>query len=188
MILALLAMLLLVSGCGTLIGNVKPIEKKANDYAVADLAKENSPSWTRIKDPSLGDSAFESQLTGAVIAAHSSCRERAAGPPPGSAALESRLRNKSQELSRGMTDIQLLRERSLLVDSQPALARTLLGKMPAESGATAAIGPVVLQSVVLQRGGCSYQLMSVSTPEAFSATQEAFSRFVGSFSFSAPPS
>ena len=43
-----------LSGCGVLIGNVKPVDEKSEAYGVMDLSKE-SPEWRKLDPQETGD-------------------------------------------------------------------------------------------------------------------------------------
>ena len=82
-----------VTSCSTLVGNVKPVDQKSDDYGVLDLAQENPAVWRRLsekqlqpKDAQIGtnkkafsseitDIAYQSLKTSAIISLNSSCRE-----------------------------------------------------------------------------------------------------------------
>ncbi len=179
----LLAMLLGVgagAGCGVLVGSAGPVEEKARDYSVSDLSKQGAGEWVRLSEGTGADEAFQSTRTSAVIAVSSSCP---AGGPRASSPGPSRLRQEADEMLLGLTDVRQRQERTLVVAGAPALEVTVVGALRTDPRGASEPEPAAIHLVVIERQGCSYQLMSASTPEAAEETERAFSRLVASFSF-----
>lgn len=175
------ALALTQTGCGVFFGNVKPVEEKAKGVAVLDLAKQSPQTWSRLDDPEFGDTAFHSAALAATISLVTACSERA--PAAESLSTEARglrLEKLASELARGMTDVTLRRSRPVVVSGRPALESTLVGKMPLGVPTENTIGPIVLQSVVLQSKQCSYELISVAIADKFEHVRSDFARFVQS--------
>lgn len=171
------------SGCGILIGNVKPVEEKADDYQALDLSREN-PDWVRLREkevpkaevsdngePSsngnndVSDLAYQSRKTANIVSINSACRS----------ALRNQgqdLKTFTQELLLGISDVTSRQETQIKVQDIPALQTTVQGKLNNE--------PVKLRTVVLLFNTCVYDLMYVARPETFAAKEEDFSRFVQS--------
>lgn len=169
----------LSSGCGVLIGNVKPVEEKAENYGVLDLAKV-SPDWTRL-DPSktladhtaaeetspteIADVAFQSKSTSSIISLNSACRKFPETPPQD-------LRTLTNLIFLGITDITLRQEEPLTIQNKPALQTTIEGKLGGES--------MKVRSVVLRRENCIYDLVYLARPQTFEQGVHDFSQFVAS--------
>lgn len=165
------SILLFTTGCGVLVGNVKPVDEKASDYSITDLSVGNSdwkklPSASEPDQTDVSDVSFQSEKTASIISINSACRH-AASEHHG-------LREYTQPLLDGISDITLRTEKSLTVSKTPALQTTVRGKLSGE--------PMMLDIVVLKRGGCVYDLMYVARPSAFETQRPDFSRFVESLS------
>src|SRR5689334_22833806 len=71
------------SSCSVLVGNVKPVDEKSENYGVADLSKENA-DWVRVEgeksaksaetNTEVADVAFQSKQTASIISLNSACR------------------------------------------------------------------------------------------------------------------
>lgn len=159
----------LLSGCATLVGNVKPVEEKSASYGVADLSKD--PDWTQldgekadIASTEVSDVAFQSRRTAAIISLNSSCRR-------GREHRED-LHSITNLLLLGMTDVAFRTERELQVAQTLALETTVQGKLNGEE--------MRIRAVVLRREGCIYDLLYVARPEYFAQNERDFSQFVDS--------
>jgi hypothetical protein len=165
-------------GCGLLIGNVKPVDEKSDQYGMADLSKENPKVWTRLtpaqegadgRDPEttateVPDMAFQSSKTAAVISINSSCRSGSA---------ESKdLKALTNQLLFGISDISRRVEKDLAVQNTPALETTLQGRMNGNE--------IALRSVVLKRRACVYDLLYMAPPSNFAENEPEFNHFVAS--------
>ena len=170
-------MLPLISGCSILIGNVKPVEEKSENYRVADLSRMN-PDWTRLSGPatsepesaaasndSSADLAYQSKQTSSIISLNSSCR-------PGKGDQSETLQEFSRLLFLGITEVSQKDERNAEVDHAPALQTTLEGKLNGES--------TKLRTVVVRKSGCVYDLMYIARPDRFPEREEDFTHFVSS--------
>ncbi len=173
---------LTTSACSTLVGNVKPLDEKSEDYGILDLAQENPRIWKKLskeqlrpKDAQIGknkqafsseftDLAWQSQKTFAIISLNSSCRE---GRPTASD-----LKPYLRELLLGISDISEREESARQVSGQEALQSVIAGKMAGES--------TKIQALVLAKNDCIYDLMYISRPERFDAHTADFNRFVSS--------
>lgn len=179
--LASLSLLLLsFTGCGVLVGNVKPFDQKSEAYGVVDLSK-NSPDWTRLDPKSIGnnpigedsgttstevaDVAYQSKSTASIISLDSACGA-------GSANQERSLKSLTDTLLLGTSNVTLRDERPLRVEDTPALQTTIQGMIGGES--------VKLRTVVLKRQRCVYDLVYVARPDNFSLHESDFSHFVAS--------
>ena len=168
------ALLASLSGCATLLGNVKPVDQKSEQYGVADLSRSNS-EWTRVDSgnppentnvPSeISDVAFQSKRTASIISLNSACRT-------GRETEERDLRTVTNLLFLGITDVSLRSERNVSVQETPALETTVQGKMNGQD--------MMLRAVVLRRGSCIYDLMYLARPNFFPVHEADFSQFVAS--------
>lgn len=183
---AVAAALVFGAACSTLIGNVKPVDEKSETYGVADLARENS-DWIKLsaaeqglqnsKDPressdsqEIPDIAFQSKQTASIISLNSACRPNTPENIEKSDVEE--LRNFSQQLLLGISDVTQRDEKVMTVQKSPALETTIQGKLNGEA--------MMLRTVVLRRARCVYDLMYVARPERFSKQESDFSHFVAS--------
>jgi len=175
----LLLIILSVPGCGLLVGNIRPVDEKAENYKVIDLGARNSdwiklePSQEEQKHASdtatslteISDLGFQSKKTASIISLNSACR-------PTLENQEQDLRGFTQLLLLGISEITLREEKNLTLSGTPALETTVQGKMNNE--------PVMLRTVVLKKQHCLYDLMFVSRPESFQTHESDFSAFVSS--------
>lgn len=167
------------SGCGLLLGNIKPVDEKSDQYGVVDLAKENPKIWSKltaaqegadVKDPEtttteVPDVAFQSTKTAAVISINSSCRL-------GAEADHGDLRTLSNQLTYGISDVSHRAEQNLTVQAVPALQTSLQGRMNGNE--------IALKAIVLKRNSCVYDLLYMAPPQHFADNEQDFDRFVGS--------
>jgi hypothetical protein len=165
------------SGCGVLIGNVKPVEEKSQSYGVMELNKAN-PDWERL-DPKktadepasevspteIPDVAYQSRKTASIISIDSACRKHPENPPED-------LRTLTNLLFLGMDDITLRKEEMQSVQNMPALVTTIRGKLNNEA--------VMLKTLVFRRSHCVYDLVYLARPEHFAENEADFTRFVSS--------
>lgn len=161
------------SGCGVLLGNVKPVDEKADTYRILDLSREN-PDWEKLENPKptddtesteMTDVAYQSKRTASIISLNTACRERVKNPT-------STLRQFTQELLLGFADVSEKKERELTHRDVPALETTITGKLRGQ--------PMSLRAVVIRKDECLYDLMYVARPAHFSEQESDFSRFVES--------
>lgn len=160
------------SACGLLIGSVKPVAEKSDDYRALDLSDE-SEDWKRLEqqnaaenpddDNSSPDLTYQSDKTASIISMNSVCRKSNEGK---------NLREVSQQLVLGFTEITHSNERQIQVDGTPALETTFQGTLNG--------GVTRVRTVVARRGECIYDLMFIAQPEHFAADEPTFSRFVTS--------
>jgi hypothetical protein len=168
----------LASGCGLLIGNVKPVEEKSDQYGVADLTKESPGKWNRLSAKQQGgdtanpeatatevpDAAYQSPKTAAVISINSSCRS-------GETA-DADLKALANQLTYGISDVSRRTEQKLTLQGTEALETTVQGKMNHND--------IALKTVVLRKNGCIYDLLYMAPPEHFAANEPDFDKFVAS--------
>ncbi len=170
-----------MSGCGLLVGNVKPVDEKSEDYRVLDLRNHNS-DWTRLEpaaaNPNIdkgeakdtfssevSDVSYQSKKTASIISLNSACRGSRASE-------EQSLKEFSQQLLLGMTNVTQRVEKEIQVQQVPALETTVEGKLNGEH--------VAIRTVVLKKDECVYDLMFVARPEHFPTQEPDFTRFVSS--------
>jgi len=168
-----------LSACSTLVGNVKPVDEKSEQYEIIELSPEG---WTKLDPTSLvsekarfdpksstyssevTDLTYQSKKTAGIISLNSSCRS--------GRAQEENLELITRELLLGITGVTLRTDQKISVQTTPALQTTVQGKIAGEL--------TKIRTVVLSRGECIYDLMYVSTPERFKTHEEDFNRFVSS--------
>ena len=159
------------SGCGLLLGNIKPADEKSEGYGIMDLAQRN-PDWKKLpsskeatNDAAASDVAYQSATTSSVISLNSACR-------PTIATEERDLKAYTDQLFLGIREVTHREEKSSVVQGVPALETTLTGKVDGEM--------TEIRSVVVRRGECVYDLMYVARPEHFPANEADFAQFVAS--------
>lgn len=166
------------TGCGLLIGNVKPVEEKSDQYGVIDLAKDNPAVWTRLTDKQQGgdmknpeatateipDAAYQSSKSAAVISINSSCRTGETS--------EVDLKALANQLTYGLSNISQRSERNLTLQGTKALQTTVQGKLNQNE--------IALRTVVLRKNGCIYDLLYMAPPARFAENEPDFERFVAS--------
>jgi hypothetical protein len=188
MITIALALLALLSGCSTLFGTVKPVDEKSSQYHAPELSaaepvKLSTPKnhwkrgWKKIEtspksegeenDEIRSDLAYQSVKTGSIISVNSACRES------NGAIKKKSLKTFTRELLMGFSEITLDEERPMEIDHTPALQTTLRGRLNDES--------VMIRAIVLVRGNCVYDLMYLSSPQAFQKNEADFHSFVEEF-------
>jgi uncharacterized protein YceK len=171
---------LLASGCGVLIGNIKPVDQKAQNYGISDLSKENPAVWTKldqvkIVDSSttdeattateISDAAYQSKKNASIISVNSACRQTPDEE-------EHDLRSLTNLLFLGLSDASQRDEKELTIQNTPALETTIKGKLNGEL--------MMFQAVVLRRGLCIYDLVYMSRPAHFDEHEQDFSHFIAS--------
>ncbi|OFZ83608.1 MAG: hypothetical protein A3K03_09570 [Bdellovibrionales bacterium RIFOXYD1_FULL_44_7] len=169
--------MLLSSGCGVLIGNVKPVDEKSEEYYVTDLSKSNN-DWVKLDPAStsekqrennesteISDVTFQSKSTASIISLNSACR-------PNLQKQKHDLREFTRELLFGISDITRRTEKETSVSGETALETTVRGKLNTE--------PMMLRTVILQHRKCVYDLMYIARPNFFKKHLDDFSRFVAS--------
>lgn len=171
--------LLLLSGCGVLVGNVRPMDQKSESYGVDDLSEKN-PDWTKLdpqsvnstpqgQDPEttsteVSDVTYQSKSTASIISLNSACRTGRDENKD--------LRTLTNVLLLGASDVTLRDEKPLTLQNTPALQTTLLGKINGER--------VMLRTVVLKRQACVYDMVYVARPSTFQLHEGDFDHFVAS--------
>jgi hypothetical protein len=169
---------LALSGCGVLIGNQRPLVERAENYRIADLAKENS-KWVRLESQpkkqdddadegektEFSDMAFRSTETEAVIALNTACR-------PSYARKEKDLRLFTNQLLMGIDRVRSRNEENVQIATKPALQTTLEGSLNGRN--------IKMKVVVLKSSDCLYDLMYLSEPTQFPKQEEEFNHFVSS--------
>lgn len=180
-VLAVAFLALIQSGCAVLIGNVDPISERSGDYEVTDLS-ETDGEWSRLEPEAVvesgesdlsedeqeiqtSDLTFQSERTASIISLNSACRER--------------IRESGRSLSEytdllllGMSSIRQRNEAADRVAGLGALRTVVEGRMGGEA--------VKVQTVVLRKGRCIYDLMYVAKPENYEEELSSFDRFVSS--------
>lgn len=171
-VLLTIALAPLLSGCGILIGNTKPVAEKSDHYLVVELHKKNK-NWIKVPheknethdDNSQSDVIYQSRVTATIISLNSTCRRR----------FEIQgldLTGYTNTLLLGFTDVTARSQTLIKVSSYLALKTVLEGKIDNQS--------MKIQAIVLRSHTCIYDLMYVSKPQHFMQDSEVFARFVAS--------
>lgn len=156
-------------GCA-LFGEVKPVTEKSRDYGVMDLSRGN-PDWKRLEpagnrsSSEAMDLAFQSERTASIISVNSACRPNFESP-------SQTLREFTNLLFLGISDVTRREERDLTLQDIPALQTTISGKMNGET--------MTLRTVIVRKGPCVYDLMYVARPDFFAQNEKDFEGFVAS--------
>lgn len=171
---------LLASGCGVLIGNIKPVDQKSQNYGINDLSKENPAVWTKLDQvktvdssttdeattaTEISDAAYQSKKNASIISINSACRQTQDEE-------EHDLRSLTNLLFLGLSDVTQRNEKQLTIQNVPALQTTLRGKLNGET--------MQFESVVLRRKLCVFDLVYMARPARFSEHEQDFSHFVAS--------
>ncbi len=172
-----LGLLVFQNACGLLVGNIKPVDEKSDDYGVLDLSRDNS-NWVKLDPKSISgreakdegtspteisDVVFQSKQTASTISLNSACREGAQAKD---------LRSITNLLFFGINDISVREEHELAHQGYPALETTLKGKLSRE--------PVMLRTLVIKKNECVYEMIYLAPPAKFEQEAPDFSRFVAS--------
>lgn len=172
---------LMMSSCSLFFGSIKPVDEKSNSYGILDLS-QHDPDWVRVdprftEDPDhtgdvdvpesgISDIVLQSKSTASIISINSACKSYGKSEKPET------LQELTRELLLGISDISLHEEKDLNLQGTPALQTTLTGKIKGE--------PMTLQTIVVQKSRCVYDLMYVSRPDRFHDKEKDFSQFVSS--------
>ncbi len=186
-LIALPLVLLTQTGCGLLLGKVKPVDEKSDYYGVMDLSKEKPAEWSKL-DPAqiangaerdkdttsseVSDAVYQNKKTASTISINSACR------PPGYVEKQD-LRSVTNLLFLGLSDVTLRTERELPIQLNPALETTIRGKLAIAPGSRSK-EEVMLRTVVLKKEGCVYDLVYLAPPQFFEANLNDFTQFVAS--------
>lgn len=163
-----------------MIGNIKPIDEKSEAYGVLDLSKQRPEEWQRLdlsavadsKDPDakateVSDVVYQSKKNASTISLNSACRQNAQY----SDSLKG-LRDLSNLLFFGISDIMQRDENQLSIQGTPALQTTVRGKIKSED--------IMIRTVVLHRHSCIYDMVYLTPPDRFKNNETDFSQFVAS--------
>ena len=178
--LILASLLASASGCGLLLGNVKPSSRKSSEYEVENLsrtkpdwkrldpAKESPPSDAATTDPKydVSDLSFQSQKNASIISLTSTCRATAGQEPHD-------LRADTRQLLLGFTHVTEQEEKPSEVAGRSALQTTVQGRINNR--------PMRIRAVVLEAENCIYDLMLIARPDRFVEAEADFAGFVSSF-------
>lgn len=166
----------MLSGCGVLIGSVKPIDNKAENYEYLDLSDRDS-KWEKVDlveskedeetATQVSDISYQHKSTHSSITVNSSCAT-------GKTYADADLKKYSNLLFLGIDETEKRNEKfTQITASNKALESTLTGKMNSED--------VKMRTVVFSRGDCLYDLIYVARPNHFTKHEALFSEFVHSF-------
>lgn len=176
-----LGMMLNVSGCSILIGNIKPSTEKSSAYTFQPPPQADS-DWIAVdaKAPLKGDEkagdkleeasdlVFQSKSTANIISLNSTCRDR-------DDVQINDLRAYTQLLLMGVQNMTDRVEKPLTIDKVEALETSVKGTLQNQA--------MEFQTVVTRRGNCVYDLMYIAQARHFAAKQASFAEFVKSLHF-----
>lgn len=174
--LILSSFFVLTSGCGTLIGNRKPVEEKSESYDVTNLSKE-SHDWEKLDQeksstPSTASSdiAYQSKRTSSIISLISACRpiREFFGK-----STQEDLRFLTDPLFMGASEVNSRKEQNLIIQGRPALQTIFSGRIENKE--------IMIQAVVLRSQTCTYEMLYSSRPQTFGNDEKTFTHFVSSF-------
>ena len=156
--------MLSLTGCGLLLGNMRPIEEKSTHYRIQSLSGEWALLTSITDNPGdQADLSFQSKTTGSIISINSACR-------PG---FESRpLEHFSTQILLGISEIAERKNQPHPQQGLEGLETTLMGQLGKK--------PVKIQTIVLRKGHCIYDLMYVAKPETFDLEHPVFTQFSNS--------
>ena len=175
---------MLLEGCSTLVGNVRPVEDKTDQYHFQDLSRTD-PDWKRL-NPSGGeepdtpetvsttqrsDLVFQHQGSDAVISVNSACRSL---DRPDARTLQ----ELTKTLFLGFAHVESRSEQEQVVSGQPALETTILGTLSGER--------TQMRSTVLRYQNCVFDLLYIARPESFTRHLSVFDGFVKEFRLASP--
>ena len=177
--IACITVFISINGCGVLVGNIRPVTEKAEQYGILDLSQERPDLWTKIQNKSaneertdsdttpseVSDVAFQALKSPSIIALNSGCR-------PSVQTQTKELKDLTNELLMGFTEVENRIEKNITLEQSPALETTIRGKM--------ADKPIFLRTVVLRKNRCVYDLLFMSSPTDFTTHESDFSKFVAS--------
>jgi hypothetical protein len=181
-------------------GGDQRVDNQSHDYKVVRLDRESPHEWdilTPLSRPSKsapeageevqhaddsGDIAFEHRESGAIISLNSVCREYR------NASLE----DLTENLLMGLNTTGEIQTKEIELDGTKALEAhveaSMSGRSPGNQKPSKKKGkptedhePVRVRTVVMQKHGCTYDLMYVATPSAFEKLTPVFERFLKGF-------
>lgn len=180
---------LLIQGCSTLVGNVRPVDEKSQTYGILDLSRHNS-EWEHLPSASteaqraqskaeeegndplsateIADVAYQSKKTASIISLNSACRR----PLHPEAQPIHELRGITNQLFLGFTGISLRNEREVQFLGRPALETLLQGRLND--------GEMKVKAIVLRRGACVYEMVYLALPKFFDLHEKDFHQFIDS--------
>jgi len=170
----LLIPIFLNGSCGVLIGNVKPVTERSDDYIVMDLNKTKK-DWSRLPPStdetdadqgSSSDVAYQSSKTASIISLSTACRENQEYS-------HRELKKFRELLLLGVSDLKIESESNDPIEKKETLRSVVTGTMEGRQ--------VKISSVVVKAIPCVYDFMYIAKPENFSLEEEVFSTFLASF-------
>ena len=168
--------LLFNTGCSLFFGNIKPSDEKSSAYHYLDLSRQTQ-DWFKINPKDLSshesnelsqaDVSFQSKKGRASISINSVCTKKP------KIAHQDHLKALAQELFLGLSQVEVLQERTLKVSQTEAYEITIQGTLHQTQ--------VMMRVVLLEKNSCTYDLIFVSDPLEFKRFETDFNRFVDSF-------
>jgi hypothetical protein len=164
-----------ISGCSTLVGNVKPVDEKADHYRVLDLEAEKPNAWKKlpqeknsVESSERSDLVFQSVDQTSIISLNSACRQN-------SSTSKLKLPAVAHELTLGFSDVEGIEESWLKVNGSDAYQKTLEGSLENQR--------TKLRVLIVSYEKCIYDFSLISSPKKFNAYEEDFALFVKSLNF-----
>ena len=133
----------------------------STSYEIGELAD----GWKRINIKG-GDLAFWNKKLGSTITVNSTCNKD-------NKEVKYSLKALSDSLLLGISDKELIHREEIAVDGEKALESVYRGKLDKTS--------VKINTVVLKKGNCFYDLSYASSPDGFEAGIAEFREFVSQF-------
>jgi hypothetical protein len=183
MLIYFLPALLLLPGCGLLIGSQKPYDLKDERYSILDLSKDDSRWQVLESDPSevhsndRADRAYQAKDSYAIISVNSACRNSRPAPEAGYS--ETELTRITAQMLRGMNEIHSRSEVPTKMLGLPGLRTKASGTVDGE--------PTVIEILLLPLEECLYDFLLVSRPEHHVKEAAVFQKFLDSFRASRKP-
>jgi hypothetical protein len=174
---ALFASLLALNGCSILVGQVRPVDKKADSEKLLDVSKID-PDWKKLKQDQahanaedIPDAAWQSSKTAAIISLNSACRQSSAegNEEP------TDLRSITETLLSQWRSLKVKNERELIVSGYPALETTAIGFYLNQTRK--------FQTVAIKTSSCVFDLIFLSPVETFDQEISVFQKFRDSLKF-----
>jgi hypothetical protein len=161
------SLLILCSACSILVGQVKPVEEKA-DRNLSVRTGMDASGWKRLKIPSESgnnsdtpDEAWQSGTTPSVISLNSVCRKKQR---------EGRdIREIADNLISQFDDLRILSRKSTPFKKLPSVETIAIGSYLGQERK--------IKSVVVQSPACIYDLIYLSPVETFDQEVSVFDGF-----------
>lgn len=160
-----------IGGCSILIGEVKPVDQKANEPKLIEI-QQLDPSWKKLQvkpesgavgseNEDIPDAAWQSTKTAAVISMNSACRQTSDAEPD--------IRSIIETITSGWDNLKILNQVDVRVSNFPGIETTAEGMYTDRRRR--------FQLLVVKSPSCVYDIIYLSPIETFSQDLELFQRF-----------